>query len=99
MVPNAGLTMVVRTGKHWGGAGSLQDTSKSDCVAAEGVQVPRDTISALFGAQRGRGGRGWLKVECWVILLAPWLAFASRRNSIGVDRCHGCSSSGPYKGS
>lgn len=51
MVPSAGLTMAVRAGKQWGGVGSLQDRSEGDRVAAEGVQVPGDTISALFGAQ------------------------------------------------
>lgn len=33
------------------------------------------------------------------LLLALWLACASRRNLIGVDRCHDCSPSHPYKGS
>lgn len=51
MVPSAGLTMAVRAGRCWGGAGSPQDRSEGEWVAAEGVQVPGDTIAALLGGQ------------------------------------------------
>lgn len=40
-------------------------------MAAEGVQVPGDSMSALLGAQGCTeavvAGRGWLKAERWVM--------------------------------